>query len=409
MKILYINCVCGLGSTGRIVTDLMEQAKHYGHIVKVACSTVEPIKGVNADEVIEVGSKLDYYVHNALSRITDHEGLYSKAATQKLVKQIEEYDPDLIHLHNLHGHWINYEILFAYLAKNKQRVIWTLHDCWAFTGHCSYFSILKCEQWKTHCSYCPGLRGYPMCYGRGDVSKNYDRKRKAFTSVENLTIVTPSNWLRDMVRQSLLARYDVIAIPNGIDLEIFKPTESNFREKYGLLGKKIVLGVANVWDRRKGLDDLLALHQKLEDDYTLVLVGLSQDQIKTLPSGIIGITRTSNVHELVEIYSAADVFVNPSYEETMGLVTAEALACGTPAVVYDQTAVPEVVNSECGIVVHAGDIDGLLIAICDVINRRHNFSRTIARMQNYNKNNQYGKYLELYSRLEKKKKINGLR
>ena len=226
MRILFINCVCGVGSTGRIVTDLMQQAKNHGHTVKVACSTVEPILGVEPEEVFVVGSKLDYYAHNILSRITDHEGLFSKLATKKLIKQIRDYDPDVVHLHNLHGHWINYELLFGYLAKEKKKVIWTLHDCWAFTGHCSHFSTLKCEQWKTHCSYCKGLKSYPMCYGKGDVSRNFDRKKAAFTSIKDLTIVTPSEWLAGLVRKSFLYSSNVKVIHNKIDMTIFKPTES---------------------------------------------------------------------------------------------------------------------------------------------------------------------------------------
>ena len=398
MRILFVNCVCGVGSTGRIVTDLMQEAKKQGHTVRVACSTVEPVLGVEPKEVFVVGSKLDYYMHNILSRITDHEGLFSKSATNRLIKQIREFDPDVVHLHNLHGHWINYEKLFKYLAEEKKRVVWTLHDCWAFTGHCSYFSSLKCEQWKSHCSYCRGLRGYPMCFGKGDVSSNYDRKKRVFTSVEDMTIVTPSEWLAELVKKSFFKDYTIKPIPNGIDLSIFRKTNSTFKKEHHIEDKHLILGVANVWSARKGYDDILQLRKMLNEGYIIVLVGLTKEQLADLPEGMIGILRTQNASELAEIYSAADVFVNPSYEETMGLVTAEAIACGTPAVVYDQTAVPEVVDSNSGIIVKAGDIYGLRNAIDYILSHKERYSNTIQRAYEFEKTKQYQQYLELFDR-----------
>ena len=397
MRILMINSVCGLGSTGKIVTELKNQAKEQGHIVKIACSTVEPIRDVDREDIIVVGSKQNQLFHNALSRITDGEGLYSKRVTINFVRQIEKFNPDIVHLHNLHGHWINYEILFSYLAEHKKKVVWTLHDCWAFTGHCAHFSALGCEQWKTHCSDCTGLRGYPICYGKGNVSSNFDRKKKAFTAIENMTIVTPSEWLADVVRSSFLGIYNVKAINNGVDLNVFKPTESNFRKEYSLENKKIVLGVANVWIKKKGYDDILSLSEMLDDQYKIVLVGLTRDQIEKLPKKIVGIERTESVKRLVEIYSAADVFINPSYEETMGLVTAEALACGTPAVVYDKTAVPEVVDNLSGVVVEAGNIEMLCREIKNVINNRNKYGGARERAFIFEKEKQYGKYLALYN------------
>ena len=374
----------------------MQQAKKQGHTVKVACSTVEPILGVDSDEVFVVGSKLDYYVHNVLSRLTDHEGRYSVIATKRLIKQIKDYDPDVVHLHNLHGHWINYEILFQYLSREKKRVVWTLHDCWAFTGHCSYFSALKCERWKSHCSHCVGLRSYPMCFGKGDVSNNFERKKKSFTSIQDMTIVTPSEWLASLVKSSYLGIYPVKAIPNGIDLGVFKPTKSKFKESHGITNKRMILGVANVWSSRKGLNDIIELWNYLDENYSMVIVGLTEGQLKELPSGVIGIGRTSDINELVDIYSAADVFVNPSYEETMGMVTAEAIACGTPAVVYDQTAVPEIVDQGSGIVVSAGDVEGLSRAITSIIQDKDRFQNTTVRASAYEKNKQYSLYIDLY-------------
>ena len=356
MKILFINAVCGVGSTGRIVTDLARQAKSKGHTVKVACSTIEPIKGVRPDEVITVGSRQDYYLHNLLSRLTDHEGLFSRSVTRKLLSQIKEYDPDLVHLHNLHGHWINYELLFRYLAEEKKKVVWTLHDCWAFTGHCSHFSLLKCEQWKSRCLHCNGLHGYPMCYGKGDVANNFDRKKKAFTSVGDMTIVTPSEWLASLVRESFLGKYPVEVVHNKIDMSVFTPTASDFRKAHHAEGKTIVLGVANVWNQSKGLDDFLKLRELLDERYVMVMVGLTQEQMAGIPGNIIGIQRTNSARELAEIYTAADVFVNLTYQDNYPTVNLEAIACGTPVVSYMTGGSCEAFDKHSGVAVRQGAV-----------------------------------------------------
>ena len=244
LRILLLNAMCGIGSTGRI---------------RIACSTVEPIKGVDPKEVFLVGSKLDYYVHNSFSRLFDHEGLYSKLATRRLIKQIREFEPDIVHLHNIHGHWINYEILFHYFSERNVKVIWTLHDCWPITGHCSHFSLLGCEQWKKACTSCNGLNVYPKTYGKGDVLRNYERKKRAFTSINNMVVVTPSQWLADLVQASFLNIYPTQVIYNKIDLSVFQPRASSFRKMNQLEDKRIILGVANVWNREKGYDDFLKL------------------------------------------------------------------------------------------------------------------------------------------------------
>ena len=381
LKILYINAVCGVGSTGRIVTDLMKEAKQQGHTVKVACSTVEPIRNADPEDVIIVGSKIDYYVHNALSRLTDHEGLYSKAATKKLIRQIREYDPDLIHLHNLHGHWINYEVLFKYLASENKKVIWTLHDCWAFTGHCSHFSLVKCEQWINKCKNCINLKSYPKCIGKGDVVNNYERKEKAFTSIHDMTIVTPSKWLANLVKCSFLKPYNIDVIHNKIDMSVFMPTSNNFRSKNQLQGKIIILGVANVWNKEKGLNDFIKLRELLDERYVIVMVGLTKEQIAIMPNTIMAIERTKNVKELTEIYSAADVFINLTYQDTYPTVNLEAIACGTPVISYITGGSCEAFDNKSGIAVPQGSVGlipdaikkALLLKKDDILDRRAAF------------------------------------
>ncbi|MBR0081782.1 MAG: glycosyltransferase [Clostridia bacterium] len=362
MKILYINCVCGVGSTGRIVTDLMRQMKAQGHTVKVACATVEPVKNADPKDVILVGSRLDYYIHNALSRITDHEGLYSKAATRRLIQKIREYDPDLVHLHNLHGHWINYEMLFQYLAEENKKVLWTLHDCWAFTGHCSHCSLVKCDKWKTKCRECPGLSVYPKCWTKGDVERNFERKKRAFTSVGNLKIITPSNWLASLVKESFLGKYEIEAIHNRVDPAVFKPTPGDFRERYGLTDKIIVLGVSSIWNEHKGYDDFCKLAERLDERYVVVLVGLTEKQIGKLPSNMVGIKRTYNLQELAEIYTAADYYINASKAETFGMTTLEAALCGKKPIVYKGTAGEEIVVEYGGEAVEQS-VEALIAAV----------------------------------------------
>ena len=342
MKVLQINTVCGTGSTGRIATDMYDILKENGHECCIAYGRGDAPAGYNT---IKIGNKYDIYYHALMNRITDKHGFYSGAATKKFIKQVEEYNPDVIHIHNIHGYYINIEILFNYLKQSNKPVIWTLHDCWSFTGHCAYFTYVGCDKWKLGCYDCPQLDTYPSSKVFDNSKENYQNKRRLFTGVSNLTIVTPSQWLAGLVKESYLGEYPIQVINNGIDLDVFKPTESDFRKQYGLENKHVILGVANIWDKRKGLDDFIELSKQLDDEkQAIVLVGLSDKQLKTLPKNIIGIKRTNSTKELAEIYTAADVFFNPSKEETFGLVTIEAMACGTPAVVLDKSASPEIVR-----------------------------------------------------------------
>lgn len=362
MKVLLINAVCGTGSTGRIVADIWKALKDQGHEVKVAYG-VGHGSIVSPEDQICFNNKIGYYTHNILAKITDKTGMYSKRETKELLKKIDEFQPDIIHLHNLHGYYINYPILFEYLAKKDIPVVWTLHDCWAYTGHCAYYSANQCALWKTDCEKCEHLQEYPRCYFNGNTKNNYKKKKAAFTSVSRMIITTPSNWLANEVKKSFLSKYPILTVYDAIDLNIFKPTASDFKTIHGIGSQQMILSVANVWEKRKGLDDIVELSKVLDSNKVLVIVGVDEDQKKKLPTDIIAIKRTANLDELVKIYSAADVFVNLSVEETFGMVTAEALACGTPVVAYDKTAVPEVVDKQSGVIVHAGNIQELVSGI----------------------------------------------
>ena len=355
MKYLFVNSVCGIGSTGRICADIAKKLEADGHEVKIAYGRTSTVPEQYGKYAVRIGSGIDVKVAGIQSRLFDNHGLASKRATKKFLQWADEYDPDLVWLHNLHGYYINYELLFQWIkSRPKMEVKWTLHDCWAFTGHCSYFTIVKCEQWKNHCSYCPQTRRYPACYGKGDASQNLDRKREAFTGVKNLTLITPSQWLADLVKQSFLKEYPIEVRYNTIDRKIFKPTPSDFRERYGLVGKKIVLGVASIWDERKGLRDFYKLAQMLDDRYAIVLVGLSEKQMKKLPKNILGIKRTNSPRELATIYTAADVFFNPTYEDNYPTVNLEAEACRTRVVTYDTGGCRETIHSPESVVIPVG-------------------------------------------------------
>ena len=339
MKVLFINTVYGKGSTGRIVKEIGQAVEAAGGSYMVAYGRGDDVDTAHG---YRIGGTISVYTHALLSRMTDKAGFYSKNATKKLVKFIRSYAPDVIHLHNLHGYYINIEILFDYLKKEyKGKVVWTLHDCWAFTGHCVYYTYAGCDKWKTGCHNCPEKKSYPTSMVADNSFKNYKNKKCIFTGVPNMTVTTVSQWLKEQAEQSFLGEYPVVRVYNGVDYEIFRPLPSNIREKLGVGENKMILSVSDGWDKRKGLDRLLLLAEKAPEDWRFVIVGLEAKQIPGLPENCIGMERTWNQEELVQIYTAADVFYNPSVEETFGLVTAEAIACGTPAVVMNSTACPE--------------------------------------------------------------------
>lgn len=369
MRVLFINTVYGRGSTGRIVADLGKMLEENGHEFKVAYG-----RGDNSADphCYRIGNNLDMCIHAGLSRITDRAGFYSKNATKKLVEFIKEYNPDIIHLHNLHGYYLSIEILFKYLAEEfRGRVIWTLHDCWAFTGHCVHFTYAGCDKWKTGCNHCPQKGEYPSSVLCDQSEKNYNDKRKLFTSVKYFEVITVSNWLKKTVKSSFLREKKVTCIYNGIDTERFKPVPNKVKEELGITGKKMILLVSDGWIEQKGYSTVIEVAKVAPPDWRFVMVGLTKKQIAELPENIIGFERIWNQDKLIEFYSAADVFFNPSLEETFGLVTAEAMACGTPAVVMNSTACPEIVCKESGVVVSLADSSNEIIHIIqEIFDRR---------------------------------------
>lgn len=393
MRVLQINSVCGIGSTGRIAADINKVLQSKGYESYIAYGRDKPL---NCDHTIRIGTKMETFLHTAKTRIFDRHGFGSRAATLRFIENVKKLNPDIIHLHNIHGYYLNIEVLFSFLKEFEKKVIWTLHDCWPFTGHCSYFEYVQCENWKTGCKKCPQKTGYPASLLLDQSKRNYMEKRSIFTGVKDLTIVTPSEWLAKKVKQSFLSEYPIKVINNGIDLNVFKPIKSDFRRKYQLNNKFIILGVASIWGERKGYRYFIELAKRLENDEVIVLVGLTSKQINQLPTNIVGIQKTNSVYELAEIYSSADVFVNPTLEDNFPTTNLEALATGTPVITFNTGGSVESIDSGCGIIVEKGNINKLSQAIKVIKSADISERNCIERSKLYEKTNMFNEYLETY-------------
>ncbi|MEG0767186.1 MAG: glycosyltransferase [Clostridia bacterium] len=359
--LVQINTVCN-GSHGRIMSQLQYAAREKGINAYVAFARGEP----NASgRCIRIGTQTDVLLHGLFSRLLDGQGFASRRATRDLVRALEALRPDLIHLHNLHGYYLHLETLFNYLKTAGIPVVWTLHDCWAFTGHCSHFVRAQCDRWQHGCYDCPLKREYPASLLLDQSRKNYVRKREIFQGVPNLTLIAPSHWLGDLVGQSMLQDYPLHIIPNGIDLARFIPQECiTVRGKWQIPSDaKILLAVASPFDARKGYADLLRLAARLGKTVRLVMIGLTSKQVQSLPPDITGIMRTEDVAELSAWYAAADAFVNTTYEDTYPTVNMEAMASGTPVICYRVGGCAEQIPEDCGMLVPVGDE----VALCDAV------------------------------------------
>ncbi len=394
MRIFFLNAV-PYGSTGKIVAGIAKAAKDNGHETLTYFSWTKKCKK-NIDDDVMIGSFLGKIYHMSMARITGKNGCYSKNDTKKLLKKLDEFKPDIINLHILHCWNINLPMLFDYIKKNKIKTVWTFHDCWAFTGQCPHFIMAECDKWRTNCHDCPQYREYPGAYV--DKTELMHRlKKEWFLGVEDLTIVTPSRWLASLVKESFLKDYEVKVINNGIDLGVFKPIESDFRKKHGLEEKKIVLGVAFGWGKRKGLDVFVKLASELPSNYQIVLVGTDDNVDKKLPSNIISIHRTSNQAELAEIYSASDVFANPTREDTFPTVNMEALACGTPVVTFRTGGSPEIIDENSGIATNVNDVELMLAGILNACTDKvYSNSDCRNRALCFDKNDRFKEYIKLF-------------
>lgn len=363
MRYVQVNTVPN-GSTGAVMRRIAEERRAAGD----DCWEMWG-RGRAAENGREYnfGSKVGVYADALLTRLDDRAGFHSKAATRRLLAKLDEIDPDVVHLHNLHGYYVNVEMLFGWLASHRCQVRWTLHDCWAFTGHCAHFTYVGCDRWRTGCRGCPQRRGYPASCLLDSSARNWEDKRLLFTSIppERMRLISPSRWLAGLVGKSFLGEYPLEVRRNTVDTTVFKPTPSDFRKRHGIGDRFMVLGVASPWTERKGLGDFICLAARLPADrFAVVLVGLSAKQMKSLPKEAIGLARTDSPHELAEIYTAADIFINPSIEETFGMTVAEAAACGTSSVIVRGSACVEAAEGANHYVV-----DGDLNSLRDVVIR----------------------------------------
>lgn len=388
-KILQINITANWGSTGKIAEAIGLKAMNRGWESFVAYGRwCNPSKS----HLIKVGSKLDTCIHYGVQRIFDNEGLGSKGATKKLIEKIRCIQPDVVQLHNLHDHYINYKVLFEYLNHTDIKVVWTFHDCWAFTGHCMHFVTESCDRWKTGCHDCLMHGKYPKTLF-DNSSHNWEVKKRMFTANKNLTIVACSDWLADYVRASFFRNNKIITIHNGVDINTFK---CSIDKCNGFN----VLAVSSVWHRDKGLYDIYKLREMLSEDIRITIVGLQPTQLKELPRGIHGITRTQNVQELVDLYSNANVLINPTYADNFPTVNLEALACGTPVISYKTGGSPEAIDSKTGIVVNQGDVVALANAI--LYTRANPFDGKECRKRAelyFDKDKCFEEYINLYETL----------
>lgn len=361
MKLLQINTVANSGSTGRIAEEIGKVVLNQGGESIMAYGRGNP---TSSSKLYQIGSQLDTYRHGAHTMLTGKHGFASKEATKDLIREIEKWKPDVIGLHNLHGYYINIQLLFNFIRESNIPTLWTLFDCWAFTGHCTYFDDINCEKWVKQCHTCPKTGNYPKSLWVDNSKWNFATKKALFSGLNNLEIIVHSNWLHDLVKRSYLGDYQVHVSPSAINLNLFKPTEnSHLYKTYNLGVKKILLGCASSWTNRKGFKDFLELSKDISKHYQLVMIGLNAKELQQLPSNIIGLSRTNSIEELAAWYSLAEVFLNLTTQDNFPTTNLEALACGTPVITYDTGGSPEAIDESTGIVIPKGSVQAIIPAV----------------------------------------------
>lgn len=405
-KLLQINPVLRVNtSTGRIMQEIGELAMLHGWKTYMAYSKGRDGIKECKSEIVPVGDVWSTAWHGLETRLLDRHGLASDRATREFVKRIEEIAPDIVHIHNIHGYFLNYRILFNFLSRSDIPVVWTVHDCWLYTGHCYYYSYAGCNKWQTGCGHCPQKKEFPASYFSDRSHRNWLDKKTAFTSMplDKLTIVPVSDWIREEMSRSFLKDYHFQVIHNGINTEVFDVYDAiAVRQQYSLGDKHIFLGVASIWSREKGLADFIKMSELIRQDEVIVLVGIKPEDMKLLPKNVVAIARTENIRQLAELYSAADVFINPTWQDNYPTVNLEAIACGTPVVTYRTGGSIEAITDTTGFIVEQGDVAGLVDAARCIIRRGKEAYRNVCRqyaVANFRKEDRYADYLNLYRQL----------
>jgi glycosyltransferase involved in cell wall biosynthesis len=401
MKVFQINTAIGEGSTGRIAEDIGNFLLKDGHDCCVAFSRG---KSEGQFDLFRIGNKIDFVFHGLHSFLFDRHGLSSSAQTRLLVSKIEQWKPDVIHLHNIHGYYLHYQVLFDYLRSVGTPVVWTFHDSWPYTGHCTYFDNVNCLKWIEGCHHCPKTNKYPRSLILDRSKKNFLDKKSAFSTLENLTIVTPSRWLQSLVSKSFFKEKSIISIHNGINTDVFKPLSAKLPDGFERLtgNRKIILGVANIWDTRKGFNEFIKLSHLLSDDYVIALIGHDPSNQAKLPHNIIKIGKTKNAGDLALWYANSFAFVNPTFQDNFPTTNIEAQACGTPVITYNTGGSPEAIDDNTGMVVEKGDVEGIWNCIQELGFRDQASLRHACRQRAltyFDKNIRFKDYLFLYQNL----------
>ena len=390
-------------STGNIMLNIASEARKNGFRVYTCCkASKESYKHPHDDEII-IGYRYERILSAILATYTGLRDHFNWFGTFSFIRKLKRISPDLIHLHVLHDDFINTKMLFRYLSASGIPVLWTFHDCCAMTGKCPYFDIANCDKWKNGCHDCPQLHIEAESKFFDTTKTIWNERKRSFTSLKDLTIVSPSSWLADLVKESFFRNYPVEVINNGIDLTRFKPLENDIRKKYRLEDKYLILGVANVWGERKGLDVFVKLAKILPENYQILLVGTNSETDRLLPGNVISIHRTYDQEELVKIYSAADLFVNPTREENFPTVNIEALACGIPVLTFETGGSPEIIDENCGSAVAKDDVNELaeqIVRICE--DKRYKKEACLNRASRYDMKNAFEGYISLYNRILKR-------
>lgn len=418
-KLLQINPVLRTStSTGRIMKEIGELAMANGWESYVAYSKGRDGLPGSTSISVPVGNKASVVWHGLQTRILDRHGLGSVLATKRFIEDIRRIGPDIIHIHNIHGYFLNYRILFDFLSHSGIQVIWTVHDCWLYTGHCYHYMYAGCDRWKTGCGHCPQRGKFPRSLFADRSARNFRDKRDAFCSMpeDRLTIVPVSDWMRSEMSESFLKDYRFQVIHNGIDTDVFSPQpalESEVRRCYGLGDRYVILGIASIWSEEKGLNDFVEMAARLDSDEVIVLVGMDRKQLDdvlsrcgrtVLGDRMVAVKRTADVHQLAGLYSTADVLVNPTWQDNYPTVNLEAISCGTPVVTYRTGGSIEAVAGDTGFVVEQGDIEGLVDAVrrVETLGKAHFMDACRSRaVKEFRKEDRYAEYIELYERLTK--------